>query len=42
MANMLENFGLDFFSEDDNSLMGFVGYPGRKSSDRLLRNAVFV
>ena len=26
MANMLENFGLDFFSEDDNSLMGFVGY----------------
>lgn len=26
MANMLENFGLDFFAEDDNSLMGFVGY----------------
>lgn len=26
MANMLENFGLEFFSEDDNSLMGFVGY----------------
>ncbi len=26
MANMLENFGLDFFSKDDNSLMGFVGY----------------
>lgn len=26
MANMLENFGLDFFSEDDDSLMGFVGY----------------
>ncbi len=26
MANMLENFGLDFLSEDDNSLIGFVGY----------------
>ena len=30
MANMLENFGLDFFSEDDNSLMGFVGYITRE------------
>lgn len=26
MANMLENYGLGFFAEDDNSLMGFVGY----------------
>lgn len=26
MANMLENFGLDFFAEDDDSMMGFVGY----------------
>lgn len=30
MANMLENFGLDFFSQDDNSLMGFVGYITQK------------
>lgn len=26
MANMLENFGLDFFNEDEESLMGLVGY----------------
>ena len=26
MANMLENFGLDFFEEDENTLMGFIGY----------------
>ena len=26
MANMLENFGLDFFEEDETTLMGFIGY----------------
>lgn len=26
MANMLENFGLDFFAEEEESLMGLVGY----------------
>lgn len=26
MANMLENFGLDFFEEDENTLIGFLGY----------------
>ncbi len=26
MANMLENYGLDFFEDSDESLMGFVGY----------------
>lgn len=30
MANMLENFGLDFLSEDENTLMGFVGYVTRE------------
>ena len=26
MANMLENFGLEFFSEEEDSFMGFVAY----------------
>lgn len=26
MANMLTNYGLDFLCEDDNTMMGFVGY----------------
>ena len=31
MANMLENFGLDFLAEDDNSFMRFVGYITQES-----------
>lgn len=30
MANMLENFGLDFFREDEDTLLGFVGYITRE------------
>ena len=26
MPNMLENYGLDFLAEDEETMMGFVGY----------------